>query len=65
MFVGVAAYGGRRPDVGTVHGERFRDSGYALVVDSLAPGTYDLAVFAFSVVSGGFMPAQTVRVTVR
>ena len=36
-----------------------------LSVDGLAPGTYDLAVFAYSTVTGGFVPAKTVRVTVR
>ena len=31
----------------------------------LAPGTYDLAVFAYSTVRNGFAPAKTVRVQVR
>ena len=44
---------------------RFDKSGYGLVVDGLAPGTYDIAVFAYSTVIGGFAPPKTVRVTVR
>jgi hypothetical protein len=65
QFVGVAAYGGERPDVGTIFGERFTPSGYGSIVDGLAPGTYDLAVFAWSTAQRGFVPAKVVRVTVR
>ena len=65
IFVGVAAYGGARPDVAALHGERFNNSGYGLVVRGLAPGAYDLAVFAYSTVTGGFGPAQTVRIDVK
>lgn len=65
VFVGVAEYGGTRPDVAAVYGERFANSGYGLGVEGLSPGTYDLAVFAYSTVKGGFVPARTVRVTVR
>jgi hypothetical protein len=31
----------------------------------LVPGNYDLGVFAWSDVSGGFVPAQVVRITAR
>ena len=65
IFVGAADYGGARPDVAAIYGERFLKSGYGLRVRGLAPGTYDLAVFAYSTVRGGFVPAKTVRVTVR
>ena len=65
VFVGVAGSGGSRPDVAAVHGDQFRDSGYGLIVRGLAPGNYDLAVFAWSRVRGGFVPAAVVRVTVR
>jgi hypothetical protein len=34
-------------------------------VNGLPHGNYDLAVFAWSSVSGGFVPAKVVRVTVR
>jgi hypothetical protein len=64
IFVGAAGYGGRRPDVAAIFGDRFRDSGYGILVYGLPPGSYDLAVFASSTVSGGFVPARVVRVTV-
>jgi hypothetical protein len=54
-----------RPDVGTVFGEQFAPSGYGISIDGLVPGTYDLAVFAWSSVKGGFVPAKVVRVTVK
>jgi hypothetical protein len=56
---------GARPDVAAVHGDQFRESAYGLAVQGLVPGNYDLAVFAWSRVSGGFAPARVVRVTVR
>jgi hypothetical protein len=65
QWVGVASVGGERPDVGAVLGERFRNSGYGLVVNNLAPGSYDIAVFAWSTATGGFVPAKVVRVNVR
>jgi hypothetical protein len=65
IFLGAAAFGGARPDVAIVYGDRFGSSGYGLEVRSLPPGTYDVAVFAYSTVRGGFVPAKTVRVTVR
>ena len=65
IWIGAATYGGARPDVAAVYGDRFLKTGYGLTVQGLAPGTYDLAVFAYSTVTGGFVPAKTVRVTVR
>lgn len=65
VFLGAAAYGGDRPDVAAIHGDRFRSSGYSLTVRGLTPGNYDLAVFAWSTAAGGFAPARTVRITVR
>jgi hypothetical protein len=65
VFVGVAEYGGARPDVAAIYGERFGHTGYGIRVEGLAPGTYDVAVFAFSTVKGGFVPAKIVRITVR
>jgi photosystem II stability/assembly factor-like uncharacterized protein len=64
-FLGAATYGGARPDVAAVYGDRFTNSGYGMVVSGLAPGTYDVAVFAFSTVVGNFAPATVVRVVVR
>ena len=65
VFLGAAAYGGARPDVAAVHGDEFRDSGFGLMVQGLAHGHYDLAVFAWSTEVADFVPAKVVRVTVR
>ena len=65
VFVGVPAYGAPRPDVGGFFGSRFTNTGYNLVVSSLAPGTWDLVIFAHSLVSSSFDAAQVVRVTVQ
>jgi hypothetical protein len=64
IFLGATAYGGSRPDVAAIYGDRFSASGYGLVVDGLEPGSYDIAVFAWSTARGGFVPAKTVRVIV-
>jgi hypothetical protein len=65
IFIGPAIYGGARPDVAAIYGARFENSGYGIIVDGLAPGTYDIAVFAFSTVANGFTPARVVRIVVR
>ena len=54
VFVGVAGYGGARPDVGAIYGSRFTSSGFNLMVGSLAPGTYQLVAYAHSTVTGTF-----------
>jgi hypothetical protein len=65
VFIGAAEYGGARPDVAAIYGDRFTNSGYGIRVGGLSPGTYDLAVFAYSTVKGGFVPASTARVTIK
>ena len=65
IFVGEAAIGGARSDVAAIFGERFGKSGYGIEVEGLPAGVYDIAVFAYSTVSDGFVPAKTVRVRVR
>jgi hypothetical protein len=65
IFLGTPTLGGQRPDVAALHGEQFRDSGFGLVVQGLAPGVYDIAVFPWSNVIAGFAPAKVVRVTVQ
>jgi hypothetical protein len=65
IFLGATAYGGARPDVAAIYGDRFALSGYGIVVDTLPPGQYDVAVFAWSTAKDGFVPAKVVRVTVR
>ena len=65
IFVGVEEYGGDRPDVSAIFGDRFRESGFGIVVESLPAGTYDIAVFAWSTAINAFAPAKVVRVNVR
>jgi hypothetical protein len=65
VFLGATAYGGARPDVASIHGDQFEASGFGLHVQGLMPGHYDLAVFAWSTERADFIPARTVRVTVR
>jgi hypothetical protein len=65
IFLGPAIYGGARPDVGAIYGDRFAGTGYGIIVNGLPPGTYDLAVFAFSTVVNNFTPAKVVRIVVR
>jgi hypothetical protein len=64
IFLGTAT-SGLRPDVAEVYGEQFRETGYGLTVEGLTPGTYDVAVFGWSDVRGGFAPAAVVRVRVQ
>jgi glucose/arabinose dehydrogenase len=63
-FVGGATLGISRPDVATNFGGQFLPSGYQLSA-ALAPGTYDLYVFARSIVTGTFDALKTIRVTVQ
>lgn len=65
LFVGVAAYGGDRPDVAAIYGDRFRNTGYGIDITDLPPGTYDVALFPWSTVRGGFAAATIVRVEVK
>jgi hypothetical protein len=65
LFVGVAAYGGDRPDVAAIYGDRFRNAGFGIDITGLPPGTYDLALFPWSTVRGGFAAATIVRIEVK
>jgi 5-hydroxyisourate hydrolase-like protein (transthyretin family) len=65
IFLGIAAYGGIRPDVGAMFGETFAGAGYDLTVDALLPGTYDIVVYPHRASTNTFDGAQVVRVTVR
>ncbi|HEX4565731.1 MAG TPA: FG-GAP-like repeat-containing protein [Vicinamibacterales bacterium] len=65
MFLGVAAYGGSRPDVASAFGSQFANSGFALTVNSLTPGqSYRIIVFPKSSISGQFSASKTIKVTV-
>jgi hypothetical protein len=64
VFLGVASYGGARGDVGAVFGTRFTNSGFFLPNVGLAPGTYQIAVYAHSAATGTFNDVRTADVTV-
>jgi len=65
VFVADVAYGGSRPDVAEVFGDRFRESGYGLRVQGLAPGSYDLALFAWSTARHAWLPAKLVPIKIQ
>ena len=65
IFLGATTYGGDRPDVAAILGDQFLKSGYGLRVRNLPPGEYMLAVFGYSLLQNGFVPAKTVWVRVR
>ena len=64
IFVGQAAYGGKRPDVAAIYGDRFLKSGFGLRVSNLEPGDYTLAVFAWSSANNRWLPARVAPLTV-
>jgi hypothetical protein len=64
IFLGAANMGVSRPDVGAFfQSARFSAAGFGLSA-SLPPGTYDINVFAHSVVTDTFNNVQTKRITV-
>ena len=48
-----------------VHGDQFKDSGFGLIVQGLPAGDYDLALFAWSTETMGFVAPKVVRVNVK
>ena len=69
VFLGVAATGQERSDVAAIYGSQFANSGYWLIVDraaaGLAPGVYDIVVWAHSSACDAFTAVSVVRVTLR
>lgn len=65
IFVGAVAPGMlSRPDVGAAFGSRFTPTGWGLVINGLPGGTYTIAAYLHSTVSGTFNHAQFVRITI-
>ena len=64
QFLGAAAVGGERPDVGAAYGRQFESAGFSLTTPLLWPGTYDLLVYPWSHRTGRFEAAQSVRVVI-
>jgi hypothetical protein len=67
IFLGVATQNVARSDVAAIYGSRYALSGYELAVSPtlLAPGVYNIAVVAHSVVTGTFNNVAVVRVTLQ
>ena len=63
MFVGQAAYGSARSDVGAVLGSQFTNCGFTLSA-SLAAGTYRLIDYAHSTLTGTFNSYGSTDITV-
>jgi hypothetical protein len=64
IFIGAAPYGDARPDIGTVFGAQFTNSGFSLTGQSLAAGTYRIIVFAHNALTQQFDAAASATVTV-
>ena len=64
IFVGVAALGLNRPDVGAAFGSQFSTAGFGLTSPVLAPGPYLIAALGRSTVTGTFSALATRTVTV-
>ena len=65
FFLGQATLGVTRADVGALYGAQFGAAGYRLNLPPMAPGTYDVVVYAWSTRTGQWAAARTVRITVR
>lgn len=65
VFVGVAQYGGNRPDVGALYGGRFTNSGFHITARGLQPNVYQFVAFAHSTATGTFNQNRAVTVTVQ
>jgi hypothetical protein len=64
VFLGVAAYGGPRSDVGASFGAQFTNSSFFLPITTLSAGAYRIVAYAHSTVTGTFNNLQTADVTV-
>jgi hypothetical protein len=64
VFVGSAAMGGNRGDVGALFGAQFTPSGHGLLGRGLVPGAYQLVVYGFVSATRSFDVARVVTITV-
>lgn len=65
IFMGAAALGGARPDVGgAFSASRYNSSGFSLTAAALPPGVHDIGVYAHSTITGTFNNSQVRRVAV-
>ena len=63
VFLGAPTLGAARSDVGGVFGPQFANAGWNLTVDSLAAGSYLLAAFGHSTITGTFSVVATRLIT--
>ncbi|HYT66138.1 MAG TPA: hypothetical protein VEL51_06970 [Vicinamibacterales bacterium] len=63
ILAGIASYGNARPDVGAWLGSNFANSGYGLI-GRLPAGTYTLAIYVHSTVSGLWAAPKLLSATV-
>jgi len=64
LFIGQAAYGAPRGDVGSIFGSRFTNSGYSISVSGLPPGNYLFVVYAYSTATGTFNQYRATHIDV-
>jgi len=64
VFIGNGSYGWARPDVGSILGSQFTNSGYHFTITGMMPGAYMLGVYAHSTVSNAWSIVKTVHFTV-
>jgi hypothetical protein len=64
VFLGVASYGETRSDLTDMFGAQFAGGGFSLAAPTLTPGTYTVAAYAHSTVTGTFSAVDTVTITV-
>jgi hypothetical protein len=65
QFLGVAALGGVRPDVGAEYGPQFDRAGFGFTAEGLGPGQYEVTAYAWNLRTGRWEDARTALVTVR
>ena len=65
VFLGAAELGAARPDVGRAFGAQFDATGFGLIAKGLAPGEYDVMVFAWNHRTARWEDARVVPVSVR
>jgi hypothetical protein len=64
LFVGQTSISLSRPDLANVFGGQFGSSGWALTINNLPPGSYQLAAYLRSTVTNSFSLAKTVPITI-
>ncbi|HET7219362.1 MAG TPA: fibronectin type III domain-containing protein [Vicinamibacterales bacterium] len=65
IWIGAVTPNRSRPDVAAVYGSRYAMSGFSVPVSGLAPGVYDIVIFAHSSVTNSFDNGRLVRITVQ